>query len=233
MFIQIYIFDDDIDFANRLYISIDQILQNKKIDYYIEINPKIIKRCTKECQIWHFLDIEMPQKTGFEIAKDIYKLDKDAKIIFISDFSSYVFDSYDYHAVNYLLKADYADKLKKLIYRLIDEANIYYSFTYYDTVITIPVKNIMYISKHVNNVEIITQQKTFKQNTTLKKILENLNKLFPNIFYYINKSQIVNLEQIKQFNIDHIVLEDDTTLYISRTSGKMFKEAYFEYIAKL
>lgn len=233
MFIQIYIVDDDIKFAKQLYTNIDQILQKKKIDYHIEINPKIIKRSTKECPIWHFLDIEMPQKNGFEIAQEIYKLDKDAKIIFISDFSSYVFDSYDYHAVNYLLKSDYNNKLKKLINRLIDEVYIYYSFTYYDTVITIPVKNIMYISKHINNVEIITPQKTFIQNTTLKTISKNLNELSPALFCYINKSQIVNLEHVKRFNIDHVVLENEMTLYISRTNGKIFKEAYFEYIAKL
>lgn len=232
MIFRIYIIDDDIEFANELLSSINEILHSIGINYLVEINPKKVEISTKECQVWHFLDIEMPQKNGFQFAEEIYKNDNNAKIIFISDFSSYVFDSYDYHATNYLLKSDYMSKLKRLLYRLIDESNISYSFTYYDTVTIIPVNRILFITKEENKVKIVTSKKFFEHNNTLKRIIDDLNGLCPNQFFYINKSQIVNFKQIKRIDQNKVILENDAVLYISRMNRKAFKKAYYEYMAR-
>lgn len=48
-----------------------------------------------------FLDIQMPQMTGLELAE---KLDSDTRIVFTTAFSQYAADSYKTHALDYLLK---------------------------------------------------------------------------------------------------------------------------------
>src|SRR6185295_13468518 len=48
-----------------------------------------------------FLDINMPELTGIEL---IHMLPKDQKVIFTTAYSDYAIQSYEYNAVDYLLK---------------------------------------------------------------------------------------------------------------------------------
>ena len=51
-----------------------------------------------------FLDIEMKTLNGVETAKKIRNVNKDIIIIFVTGYSEYVYEGYDVHAFNYILK---------------------------------------------------------------------------------------------------------------------------------
>jgi len=62
-----------------------------------------------------FLDIQLPENTGFDL---LDKLDVDFKIIFISAFNKYIPEAKKYHPVEFLLKPINAEKLSKTIKKL-------------------------------------------------------------------------------------------------------------------
>lgn len=225
------IIDDDIHFANQLASDIDTILTKKSIFYKIIINPNEINNNDRNCHYCYFLDIEMPDIDGFTLAKRIHKSNRNSQIVFISNFDSYVFDSYDYYAVNYFLKAKYKNKLDYFFERLITQDLMFYSFVYNDIPLSISLHNILYINKHKHLVEIVTEKNIFERKTTLKKIYDEISEMICGRFVYINKSQIVNLSNIKSYNnVEKIVLCNDEVLYISRNYRKKFKIEYYQYI---
>jgi two-component system LytT family response regulator len=64
-----------------------------------------------------FLDVEMPQGSGFDLLNRLYTID--FKIIFVTAFSSYAVQAFRFSAVDYLLKPVKVDELKEAIARVI------------------------------------------------------------------------------------------------------------------
>ena len=114
--LKIVIVDDEIRALNRMKILLNnfpeiEILKQISdavyaIDYIIENQPDLV-----------FLDIEMPGKTGLEIADEINKNILHTKIIFVSSYDHYAIKAIKNHAFDYLLKPVSIDELKSTIER--------------------------------------------------------------------------------------------------------------------
>ena len=110
------IVDDEVRALNRMKILLQkfdeiEILEqfydaDQAINYILEIEPDIA-----------FLDIEMPGKTGLEIANEINKSNLHTKIIFVSSHEHYAIKAIKNHAFDYLLKPVCLDDLKASIER--------------------------------------------------------------------------------------------------------------------
>ena len=51
-----------------------------------------------------FLDIKMEQLNGLKTAEEIRRIDRSVGLIFLTSMKQYVFNGYEYNAINYLLK---------------------------------------------------------------------------------------------------------------------------------
>lgn len=51
-----------------------------------------------------FLDIEMPVITGLELAKQLNKIDKNIRIVFVTGFKNYAYEAFGVNAIGYVLK---------------------------------------------------------------------------------------------------------------------------------
>lgn len=65
-----------------------------------------------------FLDIEMPETNGLELAEMIQSRWSHIKIVFVTAHSEYAVKAFDLNAVDYLLKPVQMDRLSKTIHRL-------------------------------------------------------------------------------------------------------------------
>ena len=79
---------------------------DQAIKFIIENEPDIV-----------FLDIEMPGKTGLEIAEELNKNVLHTRIIFVSSYDHYAIKAIKNHAFDYLLKPVDIDDLKASIER--------------------------------------------------------------------------------------------------------------------
>lgn len=165
-----------------------------------------------------FLDIQMDQeKTGMEIANYISDQEKQPLIVFVTAYSQYAVESYDYESLSYLLKPVPKDKLDSVVQRvrrkLADNSksltsnvnkNIAIRYKYQDkyndiihaTVYLAPTE-ILYIQTNVltGNTEVhTTDGHVFKGVTkTLGEFKDRLvdSKFFPN-----HRSFLVNLHHV-------------------------------------
>lgn len=66
-----------------------------------------------------FLDIEMPNVDGLQLAEQIQNLSENIEIIFVTAFNQYAVDAFELQAVDYILKPLKAERLEKTIRRLL------------------------------------------------------------------------------------------------------------------
>lgn len=65
-----------------------------------------------------FLDINMPQVNGLELAEQILELDSSIHIVFVTAYDEFAIKAFEINALDYLLKPIQKDRLKKTIQRL-------------------------------------------------------------------------------------------------------------------
>lgn len=114
--IKTVLIDDDTRALNRLQILLNHFKEvevvaefedaTKGTDFIIKTEPDLV-----------LLDIEMPEKTGIEIAEEINKHYINTKIIFISAHNHYAIKAIKTSAFDYLLKPVSIDDLKNTLQR--------------------------------------------------------------------------------------------------------------------
>ncbi|WP_261303566.1 response regulator [Paenibacillus andongensis] len=65
-----------------------------------------------------FLDLEMPEIGGMELAEQLYTLLPDVRIVFVTAFHQYAVEAFELNALDYLLKPVFAGRLNKTLDRL-------------------------------------------------------------------------------------------------------------------
>lgn len=59
-----------------------------------------------------FLDMEMPEMSGLKLAKELQKVNKNIRIIFITAYNQYALDAFEVNAAGYLMKPYSMEKLE-------------------------------------------------------------------------------------------------------------------------
>ena len=84
----------------------------KALEYIKENVPDVI-----------FVDVEMPQMTGVELATEVMHFNSNIQIIFVTAFEKYALKAFDVNAVNYILKPITEETLNITVTRLLKSYN--------------------------------------------------------------------------------------------------------------
>lgn len=169
-----------------------------------------------------FLDIKLPGIDGISAAKKLRSCNYNNHIIFVTDFSEYVFWGYDVQALNYLLKPITFNQIKKNMDIVLSYNEIQcYKFKSKSTVIKIPYNNIVFFSSAKHYIEINTHEDIFAHIATMKQ----LNEILPNYFMQSHRTLIVNTRKIQKLQCKEIELANGIKLPVSNTYIKDIREA--------
>jgi two-component SAPR family response regulator len=148
-----------------------------------------------------FLDIQMPEVDGLELANIIItrSLNK-CKIVFVTAYNQYAIEAFEVNALDYLLKPVKRDRLNKTLDRLIEESNIKIATT------------IMSV-KCFGKFEVYADNKLVKFRT--KKAEELLALLINNEGKSVPRSKIIDYLWT-DFDGDKALVNLNTTLYYVR-----------------
>lgn len=171
-----------------------------------------------------FLDINMPDVTGMEL---IHMLPKDQKIIFTTAYSDYAIQSYEYNAVDYLLKPitfkRFLMAVQKAAQMIGEEKTVdEYLFARSDKkMIRVNIRDIIYFEALKEYVCIHTRNQRIITYKRMKELLEKL----PGQFTRIHNSYIINGDHITRVEGNY-VLVGDKNLPI----GISYRDAFAEFI---
>ena len=176
-----------------------------------------------------FLDIQMPQITGLQLAKII---PKEIKIIFTTAYPDFALNGFELNAVDYLLKPisferfyQAVDKLKtvsKSTPSFTENAFLFIKTDGKNKFSKVNIKDILYVEGLQNYVCIHLKGKQVIHHSSLKSILESLPS---QDFIQIHKSYIIAINQIET--------TDNFSVFINEKElaiGATFKDAFFKRI---
>lgn len=208
--------------------SVDEGLQ-----VMMETNPAIL-----------FLDIQMPDKGGFDLLKSIAA--PDFEVIFVTAYDQYAIQAIKFSAIDYLLKPINTTELVNAVNRAIANIekekqnerlqNLVYSISHKNQVkIAVPGnKETLFISpetilfcKSDNNYTVLYLQNNQKL-TSSKPIFEYEELLNAHGFIRCHQSYLVNTAFIKSWirvDGDRLLMEEGHEIPISRNSKEKVKQA--------
>jgi two-component system LytT family response regulator len=196
-----------------------------------------------------FLDIEMPNYSGFELLDFIKDVTFD--IIFVTAYNQYAIKAFEISAVDYLLKPVRIDLLEKAVNKIEEKHDKDMIMEKLDTLksnlkheriekLAIPVSDGLEFIK-VSDIMFIEADGSYVQLNFLdgsKMIVSKNLKYFANAlesakaFYRVHRSYLVNLNCVKKYNRHDnlLVLENGTTVKVAR-EGKTKLEDVIKNIA--
>lgn len=176
------------------------------------------------------LDIEMPGRSGMEIAELVKPFLPDVKIIFITSHIEYAIDAFELSIFRYVPKDDIGKRLPAAVtdaVRLIGlEEGKVYTIQTNSRLEKIPYKEIYYIERDGKNASITAAGGVSKVRGSLKKVYEELAS---EEFIYIDQGCIVNIIHIMQVREGTAVLKNGSILPISRSHLQTVKKQINTY----
>lgn len=182
-----------------------------------------------------FLDIQMPYINGIDFAKTI---PRNTLVIFTTAYSEYALDGFEVDAIDYLVKPIETTRFKKAIDKavsyhtlLLNEEKQHVEETGNDFIFVkserrfqkVYFKDILFVEGLKDYVVIQTEHKKVITKMYLKMMEELLPK---NLFFRINRSYIVNLQQIESFDNNDVFIANHEIAI-----GNNYREVFFQLFA--
>ena len=229
----IKIYEDDINMANRIYEKVDVYF--KKILYNYQIN-KIYSNYLIDYQ--HnkgdiiFLDINLGEINGIELAEVIRTNNNRAVIIFVSSLNELVFDSFIVQPFNFIRKLHFESDMDRCLSKLEQYIMSNYKIIHFKSKgrdISVKLEDIIYIESFLHDIVIHTINCNYKSKGPLISFIQDVNS--SNIVR-IQKSYAINMAWIEEIKQSDILLKNKKKLCIGGTYKKGFLELYNNYLMR-
>lgn len=248
----------------RTVIADDMPLARSRIRRYLKTDSEIeiISECSRGGEAIEainnlkpdlvFLDVEMPEVSGFEVLQAI-NLDPTPVVIFVTAYDQFTLRAFDYHALDYLLKPFDEARLKRALERAKRELKQTKQTDINEQLQSV-LQNGKAESKFLKRIAIKSGERTFflptddidwvstagnylelhvgKQTHLIRERMCELEaKLDPTKFVRIHRLSLINIERVREmqplFNGDYvIILRNGARLTLSRT----YREKLFDLI---
>lgn len=179
------------------------------------------------------LDIDLPDKSGIDFANDYIKIYPNSKIIFISAHNELVFDSFKVHPYSFIRKENVDIELNDTLIDLLELIRLNKKelvINNKEHTIIVEQDEIIYIEslKHYCYIHTQGNPKPFKIRMSMNHILKELTFYF----YRINRSYIINLNEIKKIKNGKVILKNNLEISIQRGQIKKFQNTYDNFLCR-
>ena len=178
----------------------------------------------------YLLDVEMPEKSGLEIAKEIRRCYPEVFVVFVTNHVQYAIPAYEVNAFRYIPKRLLSEKLPEAYDHLLPKLDLFdkrvYMIESASNIEKILYKDIYYVTKYSKYLTIHHRHGESKVRKTLSTIMDELDS---SEFIYIDKGCIVNLIHITSCKKEEVVMRNGDSLKISRPRYRQVRESIMDY----
>ncbi len=223
----IFICDDERKMADLIndYI-IDKYGSNTKVFYSGDELWRCL--CNESCDVV-FLDIDMPDMNGLDIASKMSELPCSPLLIFVTSHDELVYDSLKFHPFGFVRKNYLKEELNEILDDCIRTVSVKrdFSFTTPAGNMRIPLKDILYFESEGNYLKLISTIEKYRFRSTLYAV-ENAVKEFG--FVRVHKGYLVNQIAVKLLGKDELVLVNDERIPIGKSYAETAKKTLMRYM---
>lgn len=220
---RILIVDDEMPARKQLRALIDEFKESEVVMIEANSGEEALNYLNREEFDVVFLDVQLQDMTGLEIAEEMVAREYLSQIVFVTAYNEYALKAFDYAAVDYLLKPIEDQRFKKTLRRIEKEKNPAreketqsplttveqllkehlkeehqpkkITLEREDRLYVIDIKEIIYIETEERCTKVVTNKGDFLSNLTLTEWEE---KLWDPPFFRTHRSYLVNLEMIQE-----------------------------------
>ena len=178
----------------------------------------------------YFIDIDLPEINGIELAKRIKDYRRSNIVVFVSSRKELIHHSFRARPYFFIRKAHYQKDLA-LFFSLIEDElkeETFLSVSYKNTKSQLLVNHILYIEAMNHKLNIVTNEQTYQDNRSLKEIKELLN----DHFIQVHRSFIINMAYLLKYQKSNIIMTNQDTIHIGRFYKKDFEDKYQEFLIR-
>ncbi len=182
-----------------------------------------------------FLDVEMPEMSGFVVAERLREKYSEIAIIFITNMAQYAIKGYSVEALDYVLKPvgyyAFSMKMKKAITYMERHSSKEIPIKLGESeFINVSVRDILYVEVLLHYIVYHTKEREFKVRGSMNEAEKTLK---PYAFARIGKSFLVNMRSVKGVNGMDITLKNGEVLKLSRSKKEEFLTQFFAFMGNL
>lgn len=179
-----------------------------------------------------FLDIEMPEVNGMQVASKLREMKFDGYIIFLTSHTEYMPDAFKVKAFRFLKKPvnddDFEETIRESEKEILNEKKIIVTTS--EGTKLVDIKDVIYLETVRNTTFIVTKQGEIENRKPLKEMLKILGTEH---FIQVHKSYAVALRYIDSIDNNEINMKyTKLQIPVSRRKISEVKSAFFDYARK-
>ena len=235
LMIKITVCDDDPD-------VLETIVELIKKNYGNSVSISVCSQVQRLLEEWQgsgdnradivIMDIVFEQNNGITAAKTLQQLTRNVKIIFISGYLEYAADIFEADPFYFLAKPIKEKKLTDAIDRALEkikeEDRSCLLLQSRGEIVKIKIDDIWYVESSRRN---LTIYEAGESSRVLMK-LSDMEKLLPEYFLRCHQSYLVNMDRIRKFTLDGIVLIDGRVIPVSRARYTETKDKFLKNLGE-
>lgn len=232
--IRIALCDDDLPFLQHLHQAAGQWFADHQIPFSCTdfSSAKLLLDSLQTIRFdLFFLDIEMPEMDGMQLAKQIRETLPDSVILFLTSHDEFAPDGYRVQALRYLSKQTWKkylnEALSAAMAQLEKQESGSLAVSHYGNLQRIHYREILYIRHIARYCQIVTRAgKTIQDERGIKKLFEIIGD---ERFIFIDRGAFINLDYIQRIENGQAVMTNNDSLPISRRLLPQVKLAINRY----
>ncbi|MCI8404105.1 MAG: response regulator transcription factor [Clostridia bacterium] len=174
-----------------------------------------------------FLDVEMPELSGIELAKKIEERKKNCLVFFLTSYSFYLDNAFDVNALRYLIKPVDKNRLSLGIdsaLQRINSRNKTILVTGYKNRLSVrlSVGSIIYIENIGRHTHIVSKERDFIASE-LFSVIKNKIEQQVNYFAASHQSYFINLNYVTEYSKKDVKMSYAGRTYVADMSRRKFQ----------
>ena len=228
---KIIICDDEKAYVDEIKKNVSLFMQERDIETQFDLFTDCKELFANDCGFYDiaFLDIEMGEIKGTQVAARLKEINPHIVIFIITSYTQYLDEAMDLNVFRFIKKPMDIERLYAGLEKAIQILD--------NTVIEVYVKNnkerkkvlssdIVYVEIVGHTTKIVTEDGEY---LTEHKMSYWKEKLTASFFYRVHSSFIINMKYITSYSRDSVVLKDTYTIPISYRTQAPFRKYFLKY----
>lgn len=227
--LRIAICDDSPSDIKMIHKNVSEIFKKFNIDFDIATFTDavlLLSASTEKPFDVVFLDIDMPQISGLDVAAEFNKNNLDSEIIFVTNHDELVYKAFRFKALGFIRKKHIEEEMAEIIEILIEHINRqneYIVISDSGVEKRLKINEIIYMKSEGHYVDIYTSD---DKKTTRRNLNDIESECSMYGFIRIHSRYLVNYRRIYSIESSTIVLDNRKQLPLSRSRVKSAKSSF-------
>ncbi|SEW01836.1 LytR/AlgR family response regulator transcription factor [[Clostridium] fimetarium] len=179
-----------------------------------------------------FLDIELGEENGFDVASSLTKIRNDTNIVFVTTYENLVFDSFVFRPLGFVRKRAFENEFEQVMFRMVQyfvDSNQMIIFGMGKEKYEFLLDEIRTVCSYKHDIIVSSEN----DDVTIRdQLLKYENELLKKSFVIASRGYMINLKYVREIDGKTLYLFNDKFVEISRSRLKEVKDGFRDYQLK-